>query len=33
MKDLKETGKELFVPVTRGAGKTLPKYQDKLSWF
>jgi hypothetical protein len=25
-KDLKETGKELFAPVTRGAGITLPKY-------
>ena len=25
-KDLKETAKELFAPVTRGAGITLPKY-------
>ena len=25
-KDLKETTKELFAPVTRGAGITLPKY-------
>lgn len=27
-KDLKETAKELFAPVTRGAGITLPKYSS-----
>jgi condensin complex subunit 2 len=27
-KDLKETAKELFAPVTRGAGLTLPKYSS-----
>lgn len=28
MKDLKETAKELFAPVTRGAGITLSKYSS-----
>ncbi|KAH9995599.1 condensin complex subunit 2/barren [Russula vinacea] len=28
VKDLKETAKELFAPVTRGAGITLPKYSS-----
>ena len=28
MKDLKETAKELFAPVTRGAGITLTKYSS-----